>query len=357
MRNFKLFALFCLIVSISSCQKDQITVNLKQSGNLNVQIADSTGKNYSKIKVGVYSYALISNSSTNYLSGAEIDKKTTDNNGNINFGEFSEGNYILIADTIKIGTKKYYMVKPVQIISGSTKSIKLNPTEYVGTIKINISLNTNGATSNVPLLNTLKVALVNYSDYSSSLNRPKVINRAVDIQKCDLNGNAVFNNIPSYIPYNAYVYIDNTDTIGAWCSSYSELIVDKDGTLTRNYQIDLGSIYIIRGTANINFNYYSYNSGQDRPVQNANVLFVKYIDYYNYNLSYSSLSTILNYKVASGITDNSGNVSISGLAIYSNYYILIYNDNYKTWAGSYYISSSDNYSNFNISGSSLGLTK
>ncbi len=344
---------------MTSCQKDEITVNLKQSGSLNVLVADSSGNKFNKVKVSIYSYELIISSSNSSLSGAELDEKRTDNNGNISFGELSAGDYVLLADTVKIGAKKYYIVKPVQIISGSTKNIILNPMEYVGTVKINISLITSGIISNIPSLSTLKVALVNYSDYNASFNRQKVISRAVDIQNCDVNGNVVFNNLPSDIPYLAYVYINNTDTIGAWCSNYSEIFFDKDGTYSANYQINLGNIFTIKATAYLNFTYYSNSSNSYVPVKNANVLLVNYNDYYNYSLSYSSLSTILNYKVATGITDNSGNITLSNIPEFLEYYVLIYyNDNYKTWVGYYYTDNNGSYYNFsNISGSSLGLTK
>jgi hypothetical protein len=357
MRNLILLLTFLSIVFTTSCQKDQITVNLKQSGSISVQIADSTGKKYSKIKVSLYSTTIISSSSSSYSSSLLIDRQSTDDNGHINFGELNAGTYTLASDTVKIGNKKYLMMKPFQVISGSSKNVVLNPMEYVGTIKLSLTIYSSSLYDIIPALSSIKVALINYRDYNSSLSRQKVIQRAVAIQNSDASGNVIFNNIPSNFNYYAYAYINNTDTIGSWYNS--TFYVDKDGTYSTNWQIYASSLSNIKGTGLLNFKYYSNTTGNTN-IKNANVLFVKSSDYSNYNLYNQSLSYINTYKVASGVTDNNGNVTIANLNLNYSYYVLIYySDTYKTWAGSYYLNvpNPTSYSNYSVTGSYLGLSK
>jgi len=358
MKNIK-FSFFVAVISVvaflSSCQKDSITVSLKTSGTLSVQLADTAGNKFQKVKVHLYSYIVSDGMQITYAG--EIDSKLSDSNGSVSFGILEAGNYYVVTDTIKNGKKKYLIAKAVQVISADTKNLIINPFDYVGTIKLHIYIETNGAIDTINRKN-LKVALVNYNDYNSLDNRQKVINKAVDIKSSDANGNVEFDKIPSDIDYMAYVYINNTDTMGGWASG--SFMVSKDDIYSGEADIYLTNLFIIKANVTLSIQYYSFSSGYDKPVTAANVVLIKYVDYNNYSLNYASQSTILSHKVVSGTTNTNGMVLFTNVPANIEYYAYVYYSisNY-TWITSYmypYPNYTNSY-NFYITGSDLGLTK
>jgi hypothetical protein len=349
MKKLNLFIFVGVIAIFSACQKqnDNITVTLKTAGSLNVQIIDSTGKAYPKVKVHLF---------LSYSSSSELDNKTTDNNGNVNFGTLESGSYYLATDTIKKGNKKYLISKAIQIISGDSKSVVLNPMEYVGTIKLQVYINTSGIDS--IKRTTLRVALVSYNDRITSDNRQKVLSKAADVKSCDASGKVEFDNIPANIEYYAYVYINNSDSVGGWSSS--EYMVSKDDTYSGNATVYATDLIVIRTIVNLTIEYYSYTTFNYKPVQAVNVILVYYDDYYNNSLQYASQNTIKSYKVVSGITNSSGVIAFTGVPANKEYFIYIYfNGSYYMWYSSYFepYSGSSYNQTIEVIGSNLGLTK
>jgi hypothetical protein len=355
MKKINLIIITALIMFLSACQKDKITVTLNTSGSLTVQIADNTGNKFQNIKVHLYTY--ISSNGSQVLYSGELDSKSTDANGNVNFGTLEAGSYYLVTDTVKNGNKKYLIAKAVQVISGNAKSLVLNPLEYIGTIRLHVNIYTSG--TDTLDRTTLKVALVNYKDYVSKDNRQKVINKAVDIESCDANGYVEFKNVPSNIQYYAYVYINNNDTIGAW--SGGSFMVSKDDIYSDYFSVNLSSLIVIKTSVNltIEYNSYVYPYGY-QLVQSVNVVLINYDDYYTYSLSYASQTTILSHAIVSGITNSSGVVTFANVPANFTYYVYVYfNSTYHTWASSniYPYSGSSNYYTRDVYGSDLGLSK
>jgi hypothetical protein len=347
MKKINLFIFVGMFAFFTACQKDNITVTLRTAGSLNVQIVDSTGKAFSKVKIHLY---------LNSSSSSELDNKKTDNNGNVNFGTLESGSYFLVTDTIKKGNKKYLISKPIQVISGESKSVVLNPMEYIGTIKLQVGINTGGI--DTIKRTTLRVALVSYIDRISSDNRQKVLSKAVDIKSCDASGKVEFDNIPANIEYSAYVYIDNNDSVGGWSSSYYE--VSKDGTYSGSATVYATDLIVIRTTVKLTIEYYSYSFSAYKPVQSVNVILVDYNDYYNYSLQYASQSIIKSYEVVSGITNSIGVVTFTGVPANKEYFAYVYFDvTNDTWGSSYiYPTSGILFSQIiDVTGSNLGLTK
>jgi hypothetical protein len=349
--------LFCGIVAFfSACQKDNITVTLKTAGSLSAQIIDSSGTTYPKLKVHLLSGVVLSSGSS--LSAAEIDEQTTDNNGNVSFGTLEAGTYYIYTDTIKTGNKYYLIGKSFQVISGDSKSLKLNPFEYIGTVKLQVEINANGGVDTINLT-TLKVALIKYSDYKYNANRQYVISKAIAIKSPNINGNVEFDNVPANIEYIPYVYINNTDTIGGW-STNGGLSFSKGDIYSGYAYVNLSSLIIQKGNISITYTYYSYTTYTNIPVKSANVVLINYNDYYNYNLSNATQSTILSHKVGNVvITNTSGLASFINIPTSNDYYTYIYNTYGGTWVTSYVYSNANTTNNYQmqITGSYLGLSK
>ncbi len=346
MKNFKLYLIIAVVAFFATCQKDNITVTLKTAGNLSVQIADSTGKKYANVKVH-----LSTSSSSSYSN--DLDVETTDNNGSVNFGTVESGTYYIVTDTIKNGNKKYLIAKPIQIISGDSKNYVFNPFEYVGTFKFKLYLSPDTIKHT-----SIQIALVNYNDYSNRLNRSQVISKAVDVKPFNNAGTVEFDNVPANITYVAYVFINNTDSVGAWINTFS---VGKDNTYSGSINVNTSSLIVIRTNLSVTYTYYSSASSSYKPVASANVALINYNDYSSYGLSYANYSTILTYAVATAKTNSSGVVSFTKIPANNQYYAFIYYDNtHYTWSTNYmypYSTGTNSYSYSLSSGTSLGLTK
>jgi len=319
MKKLILFLLFAIVAVFIGCQKDSITVVLKLSGNLNVQIIDSTGKSLPNVRVHLYTYYSSSSSGSSYSE--ELDLQKTDNNGNIDFGSLQAGTYYVVSDTLRIGKKIYAPSKAVQILSGEKRSLVINVQEYTGTFKLQISIYTNGLYDTLNRKNLL-VALVPYSDYNSRLKRQAVLNKAVAIKSFDEYGMVEFDNIPSNIQYYSYVYINNSDSIGGW--STSQIYVTKGGVYSGYINVYLRDLYVPRTNVKLTITYYSSSSYTYVPVKAASVLLINSNDYSNYNLYSAPLSLLNLYKVASGTTDNNGVITFTGIPVGYSYYPFVY---------------------------------
>jgi hypothetical protein len=352
----KLIQLFLIgtIIFLSACQKDNINVTLITAGNLKVQIKDSTGETYPNVKVHIYSS--YSYTSSGYSVGSELDAQKTDSKGNIDFGTISAANYLIVSDTIKIGGTCFITAKPVQIISGDSKFIPLNPNEYIGTLKTTFYVNSGSGTDTLTRTR-IKVALVKTSDYSSKLNRTKVLKKAVSVKTFGADGKAAFTNVPANISYRTYVFINDNDTVGSWGSS--SYWIGKDQIVNGTADGNLNEMLIIRATVSVTMTYYSSSSGTNKSFASANVVLVTSSDYSYYSLYSASVSTVLSHMVTSAKTDASGKCTVIVPAS-SSYYVFVYTDNtHSSWTTSYLSlsSSTSQTASLNVNGSYFGLTK
>jgi hypothetical protein len=340
MKKLKFILLFALIAIFYSCQKDNdLNVTLKTAGVLKIQIKDSLGNTYPNVKVRIFSYVSQSMSGLQYEG--EIDTRNTDINGSINFGLLNQGFYYVVCDTIRIGTKVFYPYKGIQIVTGETKNIVLNPTESVGKAKIYISIN---GIDTITKTN-LRIALIRSDDYKPNLNRQTVLKNAVAIQKVNSDGTANFDNIPSDISYIPFCYYANNDTTGAFpsdnFSSYFYLRIYKNEKTTASFSFDATDLFVLKGNINLNIYYYGYKNGSygNWSVTNANVILVEYSDYNRYLYYNSSLSDIKLYASGEGTTDVNGNVSFSNVKANISYTAFVYyssNTNARTWYNYYF---------------------
>lgn len=216
----KLFILFALSLFFFSCQDNDLTVTLKQSGNLSVKITDNKSKALSNVKVKLYS----GDGSTSY---SMLDALTSGADGVVNFGELNYGSYTLVVDTPKVDGIKYLPMKTVQVISGSSKQVSINVQEYVGTLKIIFSKYSYTDYSTT-LYSGLNVLLVPYEDYTYSSTLDIYMQAAEFISKADATGTVNFK-IPSDRTYYVIIYDDNLkkEVLGY-------IYVDKDESVKLN---------------------------------------------------------------------------------------------------------------------------
>ena len=356
MKNLK-FSLLIVMAVFTACQKEKndLTVTLKTSGALNVQLVDNTGSKFDNVKVHLYTYysSPYSTTSTSFIYGGELDTKVSDSNGNANFGTIAEGTYYVVTDTIQKAGQKYLISKALQVTSGDSKNMVLNPLEFIGKLKFSLEIYNNGMRDTLTRTK-IKIALVNNLDYSNNLNRSQVIKKAIAVKSFDANGRVEFDNVPSNIYYYPYVFVDNTDTIGDW-SRNGAIMVTKDNTYSGIAYVYFSGLIIPKSSLSLTLQY--YNNGY-KAVPSANVVLVRYNDYYSYNLSYASVSTVLLYAVKKGITNSSGTVTFTDVPASVEYYTFVYYSTSKyLWDTNYiypYSNSVNNYTR-NVSGTALGL--
>jgi hypothetical protein len=217
MRKILLFIVFILL--LGSCQKDNITVTLKTSGTLSVIVTDNNKNPLINQNVRLYTY--YSSMSSNLL-----DNIKTNSNGEVNFGEVTEGTYTVVIDTPKVNGIKYLPIKTVQVLSGSGKTLTINVQEYSGTLNIKVVDNNNNA------LSGYNVILIASENFNSSDNINTKINKAEFRSTTNTSGLAVFQ-IPSSRDFYFIAY-DNSKT---HISSYNYAYVEKDGTISETAEI------------------------------------------------------------------------------------------------------------------------
>jgi hypothetical protein len=352
MKKLKFSLLIAMIVGLSACQKDNITVSLNTAGALSVQLADSTGKTYPNVKIHLFNYSPVVAKSAIYHE--ELDVKVTDMNGTVSFGPLEPGIYNVVTDTIKKGNLNYLISKTIQVPTGESKNVVLNPFDYVGTVKLTLFIATNGHADTL-VRTQMRIALVNGSDFSGLLNRGQVLSRAVSVKSFDADGNVEFDNLPAGIGYYAYIYINDNDTTGAWATNGS-IWVTKDEPYSGEVDVNLGNLVIVQSNLTLTLQYYSSNSSSYKPVPFANVALVRYEDFYNI-LQYSSQSTVLQFAISHGRTNSSGTFIFTDIPANLTYIVYVYYSNsFKTWGPNNFLQNpGPNTVVQNVDGTYLGL--
>jgi hypothetical protein len=344
MKNGKILAIaLALLLVFNSCEKTDMTVTLKQSGTLKVQLKNSSDEPIKDQKVKLY---------TSSSSSSAFDIKTTDDDGTVNFGELIQNTYLVVANDVKVGNVKYNISKPVQVISDVSDVIVLNPEDFTGKITLTVKME-----NNLPV-QRVNVALIEFEDYNDTLTYDQILSKAAVTAKTDNAGVAIFEKVPSNYEFMPFVYY--ADTAYDWATNSSTIYVDRDGDVKRTIYVQSSKILNLRGTLNLTVQYYGYKNSNygTWPVPNAHVIAVSSDDYYSYNLGSSTISAARSKKADEGMTDHIGNVSLR-LPQGDNYYLLVYySEINKYWYSSIYISSLGitTYS-IDVDEYALGLTK
>jgi hypothetical protein len=344
-----------VLFAFSSCEKSDITVNLKQSGKLKVQIKNKNNEAIKDLKVKLYSSATTSSGVTSSM----LDFKVTDENGNVEFGELLQSTYYVVAKDAKVGNVKYYISKPVQVVTGMSDVTIINPEDFVGKLTVKVNMDnylTGSSSSNLPV-KQVNVALIPSEDYVDTMTYEQALSKSITSAKTDDLGSAVFEKIPSNYYYVPFVYY--SDTAYTWASNGSSISIGVAGDDT--YSINVSSVKImnIKTSVNLTLNYYSGTT--TKTINAANVIAVDYNTYNNYGLVNASVASVRAKRFAEGTTNSSGKVSFRLGRNMSYYFLVYYSDTKKTWVSnsSFYVSGSTTL-NQTVSVNdyaSLGLTK
>lgn len=359
MRILKLLPIMAICLGmLASCEKiEDVTVTLKQSGNLSIQLVDTTNQPIAGYKVKLYTNMVYYLDNSQRISTTPYDTKVTNSSGLADFGELNTGTYMIAIEKVKVGGQVYNVTRSVQVISGSDASIVVKPQEFVGKLTLNVLMQSSQISSVREKVKNANVILIKYQDYSDSLSFDDIQKLKVVKGVTDSNGKVVFDKLPAYFEYRPYVYLN--DASGSWpIETYSSLYVSKDDERETSVVVDKISLMNLKPTLDLTINYYGYDSNMDygyHPVKNTNVIFVKDNDYYSFNLSWASLSTVRSYKVAEGITNSGGNIKITFPKLGTYKALVYYSDTKKTWSSSFNIYDFENFRTIEVEENDLGL--
>jgi len=359
MRKYLVISFITVFLFTLSCKnddKDDLIVNLNNSGNLKIKLVDNSGTALSGIDVRMYTFG------TNWEE-PDYEKKATDATGIVDFGKVLSAWYTIQAKGIDISGQKYAFSKNVQVLAGDENPIELNPQNYIGKFTFYVNSSQNNIIAAVPQIN---VALINYSDYSSELSHSELLNLAYSIGKTDDSGKVIFDGISAKTSFKVYVYFDEThasfvssSASSSYSSSYS---VDIDEEETNTVYVAKSKIYDLKGNLNLHVQWYGYDGSNYgyHPASNVNTVLITRDDYQAYNLSSSEHSVIMTHSKYSGITDADGNILFSNVKAGVSYKVYVYySETLNSWDGSYSsIACGENTTNsfdVNVNGEDLGL--
>jgi hypothetical protein len=339
MKHLQTLTLFILsVILFTTCQKsNDLTVTLKQSGILKIQLTDKNNNPLVGNKVKLYTNFAYSLSGNQQSYDLLYDTKTTDANGSVDFGELNQGIYVVVSEKVKVGNISYNVMKPVQLVTGNSNSLAINPEDYVGKITLKVYMSDNYSSGSYSPVSNANVVLVNYDDFVDSMTHQEILAKAAVTGQTDTHGKVVFEKAPANFDYKAYVYY--TDTTAAWANNNSDYIyVSKDGETEVSILVSSKDLLHLKSTLNLTVQFYGYDKNNNygyHAVPDANVILVDYTSYYDYNLSYASISTINSHKITSGKTDSSGNVVLKNIPQGTDCMAFVYySDTYRTWGSS-----------------------
>ena len=128
-----------LVGLLASCVKEDLAVSIDQSGVLTVQLLDTAGNAIPNNEVLLFS--IVENSSRELgkvtgivgespdTDGNLINKQMTDEDGKIDFGRYTEGDYVLFTDYLQ-GGDYYWIQQPIQVLAGDDGVKKIALKDY-----------------------------------------------------------------------------------------------------------------------------------------------------------------------------------------------------------------------------------
>lgn len=211
-------SLFILSLMISSCQEDELTVTINQTGHVNIKVVDNNKNPIENANV-FFSYG----------SGANISEGISDANGNY-VGKLLQGSYYCFSTVIKGNVTYISEAKIVQAFAGESNSYEINPYSNIGNVSLTFR-DYYGQTT-IPGLN---VALVEESvAYFENIEIGNIAEKAQFIGKISNDKTVLFSDVPASQYYIIFIYDANK-----FYSSISQnsVRVYKNSTTTANITI------------------------------------------------------------------------------------------------------------------------
>ena len=222
-----IYALLFMFVLVS-CQKDEITVFLKESGTVSIKVVDENDRPMKDCLV------TINGKGTNYDYGnlPLYYSGTTDEEGMFYSESLLQGEYYCYATT-KAGKVIYQDRKLIQIISGENKTVILSPLKNVGKMTIQL-VNFRQEPLSISGVN---IALVSYELAEYRFTLSKLLSVA-HFTATTNNGQVQFEKLPTTSSY--YIYIYDTKKEYVYPMSDRSYSVSSDEDLVINLQYDNG---------------------------------------------------------------------------------------------------------------------
>lgn len=214
MKKINLFLILILCFVFVSCEKDEITVNLNQSGTVEVKTVGLNNEPLvdATVKIGDDNYPLL--------------EGKTDDKGIYKSEKLLQGHYTCYVQAVE-GKVTYFDSKKVQIVTNENKKIELNPFANVGDIVVTLL----DYYYSRPLNGTFNVALVPYNIYPVSIEDIKSAAHFVLTTTSD--GKVTFPKVPARITYQVFVFDSNR-----LYSTYYNLVYAVKGE-TRTSEIEV----------------------------------------------------------------------------------------------------------------------
>ena len=125
-RIYVQFLMIALVLALGACMQDEYDVSIDKTGTIKVKVVDKDGNAIGNQQVFLFSDYSVGRGTSPIIeelktSGTVLDKTTTDENGEIDFGRFLEGDYAVAFDYLA-GNDYYSVVQPIHVIAGRAES-------------------------------------------------------------------------------------------------------------------------------------------------------------------------------------------------------------------------------------------
>jgi hypothetical protein len=222
--KFKVTLSILLLAALTACKKTtNVDVSLSTSGKLTYRLLDDAGKGLPNVKVSLYD-----NPDYNQVNKILLDELTTDQNGQVDFGDLNPKTYLVIPDSPMVNKIQYNIQDYIQVLTGKTKNKEIKVSDFSGTIKLKIyNYNLNRVQANVGVL------LIPGQKFYYQQTVPYYINLADYKGTTDANGEISFK-VPSDKGYIVYVYDVTTNKVYA---SGGYVAVQKDQVYSQTFSI------------------------------------------------------------------------------------------------------------------------
>jgi hypothetical protein len=211
----RIFVFLLGVGMMIGCKKEKdlnINMTLNQSGNLIVKVADSTGAAIANTNVKLMQ--------SSGISSSPLEEKSTDGNGNVSFENLLEGDYYVYLKKVVVSGKTYTIDQDVQVISGKTKSVNINPQTYVGSIQYTFNDNT---TYPVKPIKGYTVVLFRYDDYNNLGSSPtftSIKDLAFATGTTDSTGKVLFLGVPAGPTFLYMIFNSTKKSISQYSTYY-----------------------------------------------------------------------------------------------------------------------------------------
>lgn len=228
----KKISLLLILLSFFACSKNNdITVHIKNSGNLLVKVTDNLGAGIPDAKVKLYD----SHNTNAYGYEIELESAKTNDKGEVAFKDLNPGNYTILVDTVKLNGSFFRPIAILQIAPSVDKYMTINATDYKGILDITLYYSYTYYSNSTPLQNGT-ILLIPRNNITYNLCAEQVKKSALIFGKSDGSGRLKLQ-IPCGVNFLIYASVDGK----AGVVRLGEVAVGKDQVNSLNYTLYDGS--------------------------------------------------------------------------------------------------------------------